>query len=336
MPLHLESAQTYRRQRDNLIELLIELIRRVWQQMDPAAPVASYRHYSGTVTAQVIAGQLKAARIASQEAAAVLRDLNIDAPPVGELLPAGFVGLTSDGRPITGLLELPSRTVEFEQARGADPEAAMAAGLEQMKTIVSTELVDTNRAAMQAEITQRPVVTLFVRALTLPSCSRCTILAGRIYDWKADFLRHPNCDCTAIPANENVAGDLRTDPVAAIRAGQVRGLSRADTEAILEHGANHSYVVNVRRMAPLGWQYGSTVNKRVTARGTVKKTPAQILREARGDRAQAIEQLTRYGYIFSDEKKAKLAAAAARRMDRLTAPPVDLSALVQQSLPPRI
>lgn len=298
MPQQLSSVDDFRQQRDNLVELILDLLKRIWAQLDPAQPVASYNYRAGTIAAQVIAGQLMMSRFASQESEAVLRELGIEAPSVGELVPSAFAGFASDGRDLTSLLELPARTVAFEVARGAAPDAAMDAGLAQMQSIIATELIDANRAAMQVDIASRPQVTHFVRMLTLPSCSRCVVLAGRVYPaTTAFFLRHPNCDCTAVPATEDVAGDLRTDPILALRNGQVRGMSRADTEAVLELGADLNKVVNVRRMTPLGWQYGSTVNRRITPRGTVKKTPAQILREAAGDRNRAIDQLNRFGYI---------------------------------------
>lgn len=108
-----------------------------------------------------------------------------------------------------------------------------------------------------------------------------------------------------IPAAENVAGDLTTDPMKAYRAGQIEGLTDAEREA-LDNGADISQVVNARR--------GTYVagGKRYTREGTTRRgfagnrlgssriarlTPEQLFADATS-REDAIRLLRQHGYIL--------------------------------------
>ena len=44
----------------------------------------------------------------------------------------------------------------------------------------------------------------WIRVARAPCCSRCAILAGRLYKATASFDRHPNCDCDSIPVHQYV------------------------------------------------------------------------------------------------------------------------------------
>jgi hypothetical protein len=101
--------------------------------------------------------------------------------------------------------------------------------------LVASLVQDAGRAAESVAVAVRPKV-VFVRYLTLPSCSRCAVLAGRVYRYSQGFLRHPNCDCVMLPTTV-AAPDLVQDPVELAKAGQIRGLSQADMLAI-EQGAD--------------------------------------------------------------------------------------------------
>jgi hypothetical protein len=107
-----------------------------------------------------------------------------------------------------------------------------------------TEIADAARTATAAAGAARRV-SGYVRALRAPSCSRCAILAGRWYRYSAGFNRHPHCDCVHVPAENDLAPELVTDTLAAIRDGKVHGLSRAERQAI-DLGADPSQVVNAR------------------------------------------------------------------------------------------
>lgn len=195
-----------------------------------------------------------------------------------------------------------------EQGLRADPEArlnaaalltapeATAAMLSRLANrdaldrLVSTLVVDAARTSGTVDMARRPALTGYVRSLNLPSCSRCVVLAGRVYRYSTGFRRHPRCDCLMTPTTQAVGAELVTDPMDAFERGMVRGLSKADTQAVAEYGADLSQVVNVRRSGA-----GLTVGSSVHARGR-RLTPEGIL--ARSDsREQALELLQRHRYL---------------------------------------
>lgn len=109
--------------------------------------------------------------------------------------------------------------------------------------LVESLVQDAGRAAESVAVTARQDVG-YVRNLTPPSCSRCVVLAGRVYRYSTGFLRHPQDDCTMTPVRDG--DDSRVeDPVDLMRRGLVTGLSKADQRAIAD-GADFNQVVNVR------------------------------------------------------------------------------------------
>lgn len=155
--------------------------------------------------------------------------------------------------------------------------------------LVQTFVRDADRTARAVDAATRPAVTAHVRYLRPPSCSRCAILAGRVYRFSEGFQRHPQCDCGMMPTNEAAGRHLVTNPQAAFRRGQIQGLSKADADAV-NAGADLGQVVNVRRKAA-----GLTVGSSVTVRAG-RLTPQACLSFA-SDRAGALDLLRRYGYI---------------------------------------
>lgn len=156
----------------------------------------------------------------------------------------------------------------------------------EFERLVASIMQETARAAQQASIAARPHVS-HVRHLTLPSCSRCAVLAGRVYRYSESFKRHPGCDCVMIPVTI-ASPDLTYDPVELARTGQVTGLSKADREA-LGHGADLGQIVNVRIK-----KAGLTESGRVLARAG-RPTPEALLRDA-PNRDVALQLLTQFGY----------------------------------------
>lgn len=166
----------------------------------------------------------------------------------------------------------------------------MAAATEtdaEFRRLVASITQETARAAQQAAVTVRPEIG-WVRNLTLPSCSRCAVLAGRVYRWSDGFLRHPGCDCTMTPTSEGDAS-MAYDVEELARSGQVTGLSKADRQA-LDDGADFGQLVNVRSR-----KAGLAESGRVLARAG-RPTPEGIYRMA-SDRAEALDLLTQYGYL---------------------------------------
>lgn len=135
------------------------------------------------------------------------------------------------------------------------------------------------------------------------------------------------CDCIHIPARENTADDLRTDPrrffASLSPAEQDRIFTKAGSEAI-RLGADPAQVVNARRgmtTATVNGQQVSATTEGTTTRGRsgsllgadetttkqagdryrratrVRLMPESIIAQAAGDRDAAIALLRRYGYI---------------------------------------
>jgi hypothetical protein len=165
--------------------------------------------------------------------------------------------------------------------------------VEQVKTdqefnrLVASIVQDAARAAESVAIAVRPDI-YHVRFVNLPCCSRCAILAGRVYRWSDGFKRHPGCDCSMIPTT--VASPLVQDVDELVRTGQVTGLSKADMEA-LRDGANLGQVVNIRKKSAGLMNAGQAL-----ARGG-RPTPAGIYQLADGDRDKALRLLRVNGYI---------------------------------------
>lgn len=157
----------------------------------------------------------------------------------------------------------------------------------QFDRLVESVVQDAGRAAESVAVATRDRVG-WVRHLTLPSCERCAVLAGKFYRWSDGFLRHPGCDCTMVPVADNDAS-MVYDVAELAAQGQITGLSKADIRAIND-GADFGQVANVKRRAAGLLEAGHALT-----RGG-RPTPAGIYRLA-SDQAQAIALLRRYRYI---------------------------------------
>lgn len=225
---------------------------------------------------------------------AMLEEQNLDAPLVGEVNPQAFTG--------------PGSTL----LREADSPESLA-------RLFSTLTADAARSAAGVSIAARPRVGGHVRYLSPPSCARCAILAGRFYRWSSGFRRHPRCDCQMIPTTQRAAPGLISDPQEAFESGQIRGLSKVDTQALSE-GADLSQLVNARKGTYTADVFGKRFRatfEGTTSRGiagrrlsdlakdgtsryrrsqTPRLTPTTIY-DIAADRADAIRLLRRFGYI---------------------------------------
>ncbi|WP_228941835.1 hypothetical protein [Nocardioides sp. Leaf374] len=141
-----------------------------------------------------------------------------------------------------------------------------------VENVVAGQVRDAARSASQAEIVARPEWQNYVRVLVGPSCPRCVVLAGRVYRDVEEFDRHPpTCDCVMVPVESwedaHDAGYVFS-PQEALDRGMIRGLSKADTDAIRD-GADPSKVINARR----GMVTAEVLGRRVkaTTEGTTKR-----------------------------------------------------------------
>lgn len=158
----------------------------------------------------------------------------------------------------------------------------------QFDRLVQSMVQDAGRAAESVAIAARPHVQ-YVRHLNLPSCSRCAVLAGRVYRYSEGFQRHPGCDCVMIPVTV-ASPDLTYDPVELARDGQVTGLSKADQRALAD-GADFNQVVNIRSGKAGLTESGSVLYRRG------RMTPEAIYRQTGNDRDAAIALLQSNGYL---------------------------------------
>lgn len=224
--------------------VLVAAGRRAWSQMrddfDPAwAAVAP------SLVRVTSAAQLAAARAATEYVPVLLAETGQPDRPLARVRPESFAARASDGRSLAGLLQ--GAVVNSKEAvrAGADSEEALLGGQKWLEQALASAVTDAARDATQAEIIVRQTLG-YVKMPNPPCCPRCAVLAGEWYRWNTINERHPGCDCTLIPAAENVAGDYRTDPAELVRRGLVTDLSSNQVEQLAD-GANLSKILNESR-----------------------------------------------------------------------------------------
>lgn len=293
-----DSTTAHYRQQQRLTALTVAAARREWQRLGVEDFDATWRVVGARLTTIVTAAQAAAAADGGRYVSAAVAELGLPSAAAGDVVPAAFAGEASDGRPLDSLLYQPVIQTRARMARrGLSLGAALAGAQTTLDVIVRTQVADAARQASGVAIAARPGVAGWVRMLNLPSCERCAVLAGKWFRWNEGFSRHPRCDCRHIPASEDMAGDLRTDPRAAIEAGQVRGLSQADTKAILD-GADVGQVVNAKRGMYTADVGGRPVKStREGAGRALRLRPEEIYRQVGADRGEAIRLLSRNGYL---------------------------------------
>ena len=209
--------------------------------------------------------QVAQAVLAPRAVDKMLAEQDIDIPPLAALNPTAFA---------TTLETFEQMVAEFTEEW-------------ELERLAESLVQDAGRAAQGVSVASRPRVS-HVRHLNLPSCSRCAVLAGRVYRFSEGFQRHPGCDCVMIPVTL-ASPDLTYDPVELAREGQVTGLSKADLRAVTD-GADFNKVANVRQR-----RAGLTESGRVLNRAG-KPTPEAVYRLA-NDREEAVALLKQAGYL---------------------------------------
>ena len=276
------------------------MLLRLWRQVDARDISSSWRAQLPAAAAALSNAQLVAAEMADPYLAA------LGGTTEHPLRPTSFAGVLPGGGDVVDLLYMPAVDAKRAIAAGRPVFQAIQSAGQQMLLYSKTTLADTGRLATKASMAAHHA-TGYYRALNLPSCDRCAILAGKWYRTNAAFLRHPKCDCYQIPVwekDDSLALDVRE----AIRSGQVTGLSHEDSYAITQLGADPSQVVNAKRGL-----YTAAGGRRFTHEGTTRRglagsrmslsgrrmrpTPEQILADATS-RDDAIRLLTNYSYIL--------------------------------------
>lgn len=275
---------------------------RLWAALDVANLDGSWATIAPRMLQLVVAALLEAARGSQDYVAAVVRAWGVDPDPVGRVVESTFARTASDGRALDSLLGVPVFESQAFIDQGMDRRQAVAIGRRHLDRIVATQVADAARVPTAVAQVNDRAVRGYVRMVTPPACSRCVVLAGRWYATNTGFLRHPQCDCTMIPAAEYLP-DVSTDPRRYFDSlsseEQDRAFTKAGAQAIRD-GSDLARVVNARRgMYTAGGR--KFTREATTRRGInrrVRLMPEQIYLEAGGSRDEAIRLLKLHGYIL--------------------------------------
>lgn len=315
-------------ERAALIAATLAAVLATWSQVELAQVIRSWftAGLGSRVFALVSASQESTASGANRFVEESFRLLGEPVRPLS-VNPAAFAGIASDGRSLEGLLAGAPVLALQRLQRGDPPAVASKTGADFLRRAVTTQIADAGRAADQVAIAlaeperapargKRARQYGWVRMLNPPSCSRCIVLAGKFYRWNEGFLRHEMCDCSHIPAIEDVEDDLVTNPYAYFkslsREQQDEAFGKANAQAIRD-GADINQVVNATtrggvRTAQGGYVYtlegttrrgvwGSSTYKKAKP-GVLRPTPWQIYRDAHGDHDEAVRLLKQFRYAW--------------------------------------
>lgn len=258
-------------------------VAKLWRRMGDEFD-ASWASIRADVLSVVQAGRAAAVAVAAPYTSQVLAETGQVDAPIGSLNLQAFTDTAPDGRDLGSLYDISVIKAKSAVASGMGAEAALAAAGRWVTMATLTTLADTRRMVYQADIIRRPTITGYVRMLNPPSCKDCIILAGKWFRWNDGFERHDRCDCTHVPASENVSGDMRTDPYEMFESmppgEQERVFGRFEARALRE-GADIYKVVN------------QSSRKLRTANSAIDT----IYRNA-GTRTNAIKALQQRGFIM--------------------------------------
>lgn len=265
--------------------------------------------------------QLDAATRGAGYGARALADQGLYEAPEAWVDPSSLAGMSSRGAPLGAALYSAVPHTKALIAGGMPERVALSRGREVLQMSAAAQVADAGRSAASLDTFARPKVG-YVRMLNPPSCSRCSVLAGRFYRNNEGFRRHPRCDCIHVPTTRTEAArseGLVHDPYDYFRslpeAEQDRLYTKSGAQAIRD-GADLFQVVNARRgmsyagVSMNGTRRGQKIVSNFTTEGTTKRalwgganrranrlTPDAIL--ARNlPREQTLELLASNGYLL--------------------------------------
>lgn len=299
----------------------LSAIKRQWRRMGPDFD-ASWALIVGSIVGITSTAQRRIAEDSIEYIPTVLDEMGyqqrIDRTATAN--PEAFVGVTGAGVSVGSAFHAAVVRSKIAIDRGYTIPQALHAGEDLLMRRASLALSDTGRLSERVALAPAKI-SYYERALSLPSCSRCVILAGRLYRMEQAFERHPRCDCRHLPVGEKAEHE-EIDPMALFEsmteAEQDRTFTKAGAEAI-RNGADMSQVVNAHRgmyTSRIGgggrkWKftregtsrrgyYGSQFrNPRYMAQEKVRRRlmPEEIQRIADG-KADYLRMLRLYGYII--------------------------------------
>ena len=331
LPPQLQAAADYRQR------LIAQIVRRVlaaWRPNSPQGPNSWFASHALPFTEMVTHGQLLAAQAAIASADVALDLQHYDAVPELSADPEAFAGVTGSGDPVMGLAYAQAQKItELVDAEAPITERAQAwhhAGA-MLATATQTAISDAARMAILTHLAARPGTT-WIRVVRPPCCARCAILAGKKGTSRMKFLRHPGCDCTAIPVSEATSDmhklfyfDAKAYFDDLSPEQQAKVFTKAGARAIRD-GADINQVVNARRgmttitsaggrrrlittegTTKRGWaseylreQYGASLQKaggRYRRTSVARLMPEEIYRIAGDDRDLALSLLHKNGFL---------------------------------------
>ncbi|MFI6594987.1 hypothetical protein ACIBHX_01995 [Nonomuraea sp. NPDC050536] len=288
-----------------IVRATAEQAQSLWGELAAASVIKQWMDLLAQIVDLLTGGQLRAARLAMPYLRLVAKEQGASGPLRAQVDPFGFAGRGADGRDLATLLMQPALRTAGLVARGADDQEALRSGLASLTRIIATEIPDAGRAAVGAGITANRRFTTYIRMMRLPSCSRCIVLAGKTYPWSEGFARHDRCDCYHLAVVHDGTGDLPGETPQQVFRGLTReqqdaAFGMAAAEAI-RAGADIGRVVNARRGVYVAGEREFTrtgIRGRKRSPREARPTSEQIIRDNADDRAAAIEQLRRHGYIL--------------------------------------
>ena len=226
--------------------------RRAWRSVDPQWISESWVEAVPDLSDAVAVRQVKAATMGAGYGADTLAAQSAYVAPVAFVNPRAFAGQSSLGLPLGNVIYSPAIKVKEWIGQGHSPATALRMGGKLAESIAQTQVADAGRSAASVDTFTRPTV-MYTRMLNPPSCSRCSVLAGRVYRNNQGFMRHPRCDCVhVVTASEAAAKSegLIHDPYeyfeSLSEAEQDRLYTKAGAQAIRD-GSDLFQVVNSRR-----------------------------------------------------------------------------------------
>ncbi|TYB69731.1 hypothetical protein FXF51_06095 [Nonomuraea sp. PA05] len=265
-----EIAVAHQQRQRSIILALIAMILGWWRRLDRARLTESWQAGVGPSIVQTMArAQTDIASLVPFYLRDVAQAQGIE-PPEHEVVPSAFSGVASDGRPLESLMYQPVIALKRLLAEGVPIDEAMRRATAHLAMIAATQAADAGRGAVEAGMTANRQWVMYVRVVNLPACSRCIILAGRVYSHSTGFLRHPNCDCSMMPVTGDDVAVLSPRELfeQMSEEEQDRRFGKAGAESI-RLGADLGQVVNARR----GMQQASVFGRQtlITTEGTTRR-----------------------------------------------------------------
>lgn len=298
------AAIAHYQQMQGLQGLVVMAASEMWAEVGLSNLTGSWARNIPAMVSVMAGAQSKAATAGASYGAATLAQQGIYQAPERFVDPSAFAGVASDGRSLAGLLYSPIPHTKSLIAAGMEPAQALESGGKFLTTIARTQVADAGRGAAAVDTATRSK-TGFIRMLNPPSCSRCSVLAGRFYRWNAGFDRHPRCDCIHVQTSVEAARTegLMHDPYeyfnSLSREDQDKAYTKAGAQAIRD-GGDLFQVVNSRRgMKPGGLVTTEGTSKRGNyGKGRAPRLTPEGIYAQNLSRADTLKLLETNGYVL--------------------------------------